>query len=158
KLRVGSVKSNIGHLESASGVAGVIKTVLAMKNHELPPTLHFQTPNPAIDFETLRMRVVCQREPWLTHEGAPRIAGVNSFGFGGTNAHVVLAESPRDLLNGKADHNGSSIVTLRSTAFESIRHDAPRIPEADYRLLPLSSKTESGLRELVSSWKDWLVE
>jgi 1-acyl-sn-glycerol-3-phosphate acyltransferase len=88
---IGSVKTNIGHLEAASGMAGLIKTALAIRHRAVPPSLHFESPNPAIDFEGLRLRVVTSLEPW---PGPPGVAtaGVNGFGFGGANAHVVLQE------------------------------------------------------------------
>ncbi|HEX6861818.1 MAG TPA: type I polyketide synthase, partial [Thermoanaerobaculia bacterium] len=87
---LGSVKTNIGHLDCAAGVAGLIKTVLALEHREIPPTLHFQQPSPEIDFGPFR--VVDRLTEWRS-EG-PRRAGVSSFGIGGTNAHVVLEEAP----------------------------------------------------------------
>ncbi len=87
-VHIGSVKSNIGHLESAAGVAGVIKTVLAMRHGQLPPSLHFDTPNPQIAFDALNVRVQSQLGPWPGD--GKRIAAVSAFGFGGTNCHVVL--------------------------------------------------------------------
>ncbi|MET9359920.1 type I polyketide synthase [Streptomyces sp. NPDC006632] len=92
-LVVGSVKSNFGHLESAAGIAGVIKTVLALWHAEIPPTLHFSTPNPFIDWDALALRIPTSAEPWT---GERRIAGVSSFGFSGTNCHVVLEAAPRE--------------------------------------------------------------
>jgi polyketide synthase 12/epothilone polyketide synthase D len=92
-LLLGSVKTNIGHLESASGVAGLIKAALCLEHAEIPPNLHFQTPNPAIDFETLKLKVVQQKQAW-PEANTPRRAAVNSFGFGGTNAHVILEQAP----------------------------------------------------------------
>ncbi len=88
---IGSVKTNFGHLEVASGIAGLIKAVLAVENAEIPPSLHFETPNPQIDFAASPFYVATALAPWP--EG-PRRAGVSSFGFGGTNAHVVLEEAP----------------------------------------------------------------
>jgi acyl transferase domain-containing protein len=90
-LWVGSVKSNLGHLEPASGMAGLVKTVLALGHGAVPPSIHFTTPNPDIDFAGLNLDVVtsyCE----LPELGRPRRMGVNSFGFGGTNAHVILEE------------------------------------------------------------------
>jgi acyl transferase domain-containing protein/acyl carrier protein len=92
-LYVGSVKSNMGHLEPASGMAGLVKTVLSLKHHALPPSLHLETPNPNIDFEGLNLRPVTELTP-LPDGEAPLRMGVNSFGFGGANAHVVLEEAP----------------------------------------------------------------
>ncbi len=90
---LGSVKSNIGHLDAAAGIAGLIKTVLALKHRQLPPSLHFETPNPAIDFAAGPFFVNTTLAPWPTGD-TPRRAGVSSFGIGGTNAHLVLEEAP----------------------------------------------------------------
>ena len=91
-LRLGAVKTNLGHLESAAGVAGLIKTVLALQHRTLPATLHFQEPNPHIPWGALPVRVVTAPEPW---PAVPRtLAGVSSFGLGGTNVHVLLESAP----------------------------------------------------------------
>ncbi len=90
---LGSVKPNVGHLEAASGVTGLIKTVLALHHDRLPPTLHYNRPNPRIDFVASPFRVVDRLGNWPTGSG-PRRAGVSSLGAGGTNAHVVLEEAP----------------------------------------------------------------
>jgi acyl transferase domain-containing protein/NADPH:quinone reductase-like Zn-dependent oxidoreductase/acyl carrier protein len=92
-LPIGSIKTNLGHLETAAGVAGLLKAMLVLKHGQIPPSLHFSTPNPHIDFEKLKLRVPTQLEPF-PNGTAERIAGVNSFGFGGANAHVILAEPP----------------------------------------------------------------
>jgi len=92
---IGSVKSNFGHLDVAAGVTGLIKTVLALEHRELPPSLHFDQPNPRIDFAAAPVYVNAALAPWPGGpEGGPRRAGVNSFGLGGTNAHVVVEEAP----------------------------------------------------------------
>jgi acyl transferase domain-containing protein/acyl carrier protein len=90
---IGSVKTNIGHADAAAGIAGFIKTVLALKNREIPPSLNFEKPNPAIDFGNSPFYVVTKLSEWKV-EGFPRRAGVSSFGIGGTNAHAVLEEAP----------------------------------------------------------------
>ncbi len=90
---IGSVKTNIGHLEAASGIAGLIKVALSLKHKKIPPSLHFYNPNPAIDFEALGLRVVTALESW-PEPAKPSLAGVNSFGFGGANAHAILQEAP----------------------------------------------------------------
>ncbi|HXO41376.1 MAG TPA: amino acid adenylation domain-containing protein, partial [Thermoanaerobaculia bacterium] len=90
---IGSVKTNIGHLDAASGVAGLIKTVLALEHREIPPSLHFTVPNPQIDFAASPFYVNAQLAAWPS-TGAPRRAGVSSFGIGGTNAHAVLEQAP----------------------------------------------------------------
>src|SRR2546423_2462768 len=93
---IGSVKSNIGHLEAAAGIAGVIKTVLMLEHRRIPASLHVEKPNPQVDFEALGLRIPVEAEPWPAHEGPVR-AGVSSFGFGGTCAHVVIEEAPPDV-------------------------------------------------------------
>ena len=89
---IGSVKSNLGHLDSAAGVTGIIKTVLSLKHKMLAPSLHFKRPNPAIDFEHSPFYVNHQLSEWVGP--GPRRAGVSSFGIGGTNAHIILEEAP----------------------------------------------------------------
>ncbi len=91
---IGSVKTNIGHIEAASGMAGLIKVALALKHRQIPASLHFERANEAIDFQALRLRVVTKLEPWPECKKAA-VAGVNSFGFGGANAHALLQEPPR---------------------------------------------------------------
>ena len=91
---IGSVKTNIGHLDTAAGVAGLIKTVLALKHRQIPPSLHFRKPNPLIDFERSPFYVNTALTEWKT-DRSPRRAGVTSLGIGGTNAHVVLEEAPQ---------------------------------------------------------------
>jgi acyl transferase domain-containing protein len=91
---LGSVKTNIGHLDPVAGLASVAKTVLSMEHGEIPATLHFRRPNPAIDFAAGPFFVNAELRPWGRRGGLPRRAGVNSFGVGGTNAHVILEERP----------------------------------------------------------------
>src|SRR5689334_704855 len=90
---IGSVKSAIGHADTAAGVAGLIKTVLALKHKQLPPSLHFEVPNPGIDFADSPFYVNAKLGEW-TSNGTPRRAGISSFGIGGTNAHVIVEEAP----------------------------------------------------------------
>lgn len=92
-LRLGSVKTNIGHTEAAAGVAGVIKTILAFERKQIPPSAHFETPNQHIDWGRAPIRVVASLEDWESNS-RPRAAGVSSFGLSGTNAHVILEEAP----------------------------------------------------------------
>lgn len=91
---LGSVKTNVGHLDAAAGIAGLIKTVLALREKQIPASLHFAQPNPRIDFASTPFKVVTQLTPWTTPPGTPRRAAVSAFGVGGTNAHVVLEEAP----------------------------------------------------------------
>jgi acyl transferase domain-containing protein/glutamate-1-semialdehyde aminotransferase len=91
---IGSVKGNVGHLDAAAGVTGLIKTALALHHKTLPPSLHFVAPNPKLELESSPFHVVSSVRPWQSPEGSPRRAGVSSFGVGGTNAHLVLEEAP----------------------------------------------------------------
>ncbi|MHC5822410.1 MAG: type I polyketide synthase, partial [Nostoc sp.] len=120
---IGSVKPNIGHLNIASGVTGLIKTVMALKHNLIPPSLHFEQPNPEIDFANSPFYVNTKLSEWKTN-GTPRRAGVSSFGVGGTNAHVILEEAP--------------IVQPSSTS----RH---------WQLLLLSAKTTTALETTTAS-------
>ncbi|MGA8544588.1 MAG: type I polyketide synthase [Mycobacterium sp.] len=92
-LLIGTAKSNLGHLEAAAGMAGLIKAVLAVQRASIPANLHFHNPNPHIPFDQLRLKVVAEQRNW-PHTPHPRRAGVSSFGFGGTNAHAVIEQAP----------------------------------------------------------------
>ena len=91
---VGSVKTNIGHTEAAAGIAGLIKAVLAVWHGYIPPNLNFSTPNPSIDFDSLGIHIPTVGASWNIASSAPRISAINSFGFGGANAHVIVQQSP----------------------------------------------------------------
>jgi acyl transferase domain-containing protein len=92
---LGSVKSNIGHLDTAAGVAGLIKVVLSMQNEIIPPTCHYQTPNPTLRLDKTPFFVNNKSTEWTSRANKPRLAGISSFGIGGTNAHVVIEQSPK---------------------------------------------------------------
>ena len=129
RLWIGSVKTNIGHLEAASGLAGLIKTALMLERRKIPANLHFETPNPRIDFDGLHLRVPTRLEPW-PRTAQHAIAGVNSFGFGGTNAHIVLSEAP-------------------PVSADAVPHE----PSTDRaHLLPLSARTPDALRAVAGQW------
>lgn len=117
---IGSVKSNIGHLDAAAGIAGLIKTTLALKHKQLPPSLHFRRPNPNIDFESSPFYVNRSLKDWEATKH-PRRAGVSAFGVGGSNAHVVLQEAPTP------EQSSSS---------------------RSFHLLPLSARTETALTRI----------
>lgn len=102
-LLMGSVKTNVGHLEWAAGVCGLIKTILSIKHGVIPPSLHFEEPNPLINWGSMPLRVVTETTAW---PAGPRNAGVSSFGFGGTNAHVIVTEPPLDKRQGAAPDAG----------------------------------------------------
>ncbi|NEQ80322.1 MAG: type I polyketide synthase, partial [Moorea sp. SIO2I5] len=127
-LLVGSVKTNIGHLESAAGIAGLIKAVLQLQYKEIVPHLHFKQPNPYINWEELPIAVPTQPTPW---DVQPRIAGVSSFGFSGTNAHIVLTEAP-------------------------VSEPVAPTPDRPKHLLTLSAKTKTALKELSRRYQQYL--
>ncbi|MFD4998115.1 type I polyketide synthase [Streptomyces buecherae] len=116
-LRVGSAKSNVGHLEAAAGLVGLIKTVLSLRHRELPPSPHFTQEHPDIPLARLGLRVQAERGPW-PHPERPLLAGVSAFGMGGTNCHVVLAQPP-----GAEPEHGAE-----GGAEDGIEHDAARGP------------------------------
>jgi len=115
-LRVASVKGNLGHTESASGIAGLIKTCLAMRHRWLPAQLHFETPNPMIPWDDVPVRVQAESGPWPSTDRM--LAGVNSFGISGTNAHVVLEEPPRTELPSTAATTRRRPIVLPISAHE----------------------------------------
>ena len=131
---LGSVKTNLGHLEAAAGIAGLIKVALALRHREIPPSLHFENPNPHIPFDELPLRVQKLLCGWPADPGSA-LAGVSSFGFGGTNAHVVLEEAP-------PGDGGMS--------------DAKR--KVGAHLLPLSARGPEGLRSLARVYQNVFAE
>jgi len=110
---LGSVKSNIGHLDTAAGVASFIKAVLAVKHGEIPPTVHFEKPNPLLELDTSPFYVNGETRPWPATEG-PRRAGVSSLGVGGTNAHVVVEQAPAPTPSGPARDRHLLLLSARS--------------------------------------------
>jgi acyl transferase domain-containing protein/acyl carrier protein len=108
---IGAVKTNIGHLDAAAGVAGLIKTVLALKHRQIPPSLHFEEPNPLIDFANSPFYVNTKLAEWQAN-GIPRRAGVSSFGVGGTNVHVVLEESEKRARRAKREEKKSHLLII----------------------------------------------
>lgn len=127
---IGSVKTNVGHLDAAAGIVGLIKTTLALHEKVLPPSLNFETPNPQIDFANSPFYVNTQLTPWETSD-FPRRAGVSSFGFGGTNVHAVLEEAPEL---------------------------SPVSPSRSWQLLALSAKTEAALERATANLEQYLQQ
>jgi len=140
---LGSVKTNLGHLEAAAGIAGLIKVALALKHREIPPSLHFEEPNPHISFDQLPLRVQTTLEPWPVRP-APAMAGVSSFGFGGTNAHVVLQAAP------ESDSGIPNTECGRKDPQFEIRNTSSAY------LLPLSARSPEALRSLARVYQDFL--
>ena len=117
-LRIGSVKTNIGHTEAAAGIAGIIKVALALHHREIPPSIHFETPNALIPFGDLRLRVQTVLESWASSDG-PRLAAVSSFGFGGSNAHAILAEAPEARV-ARADDRPAELICLSAKTQDAL--------------------------------------
>lgn len=133
-VMVGSVKSNIGHLEPAAGIAGLIKTVLSLRHEHIPANLHFKTLNPKIHADALHLRIVNQSLAWKKKE-TPRYAAVSSFGFTGTNAHVILEEAPERVMP---------------------HEEGIELPEE--QLFVLSAKSKKALKDLIASFILYLQE
>ena len=155
-LLVGSVKTNIGHLGPAAGVAGLIKTVLALRHGVIPRHLNFRDPNPRIDWDRLPVRVTNGITDWPFHDDRPRLAGVNSFGWSGTNGHV-LVQGYDDLKPAADSARGAFPVGLRLPV--NAGTEPGEAPEGrDTRFLPLSARSPEALRDLVGRYRAWLDE
>ncbi len=142
---LGSVKTNIGHLEAAAGMAGLIKVVLCLQHQEIPPNLHFKTLNPYISLADTAFAIPTQAQPWRTKPPKPgengverRLAGISSFGFGGTNSHVILSEAP---------------VTVKNN-----QQNGQKLMERPWHLLTLSAKNEEALKALVHCYQKYLAD
>jgi acyl transferase domain-containing protein/thioesterase domain-containing protein/ubiquinone/menaquinone biosynthesis C-methylase UbiE/acyl carrier protein len=149
---IGSVKTNIGHLDTAAGVAGLIKTVLALKHRQIPASLHFETPNPKLDLENSPFYVNTELSEWKTND-FPRRAGISSFGIGGTNAHLVLEEAPAQFK--KIPSNSSYPASTPRIEGEP---DFGTISERPWKLLLLSAHTETALEAVTTQLVEHLKQ
>ncbi len=131
---LGAVKSNIGHLESAAGVAGLIKAILCLQRRSIPRNLHFRSLNPHISFEGTRFALPAETTPWSSAAGVARVCAVSSFGFGGTNAHVILEEAPA-VASAPAAERPSGPV-----------------------LVPVSARSEAAVRAVAAQWASMVRE
>ncbi|MDE2902051.1 MAG: SDR family NAD(P)-dependent oxidoreductase [Chloroflexota bacterium] len=157
-LLIGSVKTNVGHLESAAGVAGLIKAALVVNRGVIPKHLHFHNPNPALDWEHLPLRVTSDMTDWPDDYRRPRLAGVNSFGISGTNAHILVEEYRG--LDGAPDQE-SPMAGVPQTVAESMPLQAQpdeQLGQRRDRFLPLSGKSDPALRALAQRYLTWLDE
>ena len=154
-LLIGSVKTNIGHLGPAAGVAGLIKTVLAMRHGLIPPHLNFKNPNPRIDWDNLPIRVTDAETDWPAHPSREPLAAVNSFGWSGTNAHVVVEGYDAPDAGGSDASAMSFPVGRPLPVSETDRPDA-EFAARETRMLPLSGKSPEALRDLASRYLSWL--
>ena len=160
---IGSVKTNIGHMEAGAGIAGLIKVALALYHRRIPGNLHFERPNPEIDFDTLRLRVPTCCEPWPAGE-TPALAGVNAFGFGGTNAHVVLQGPPQ------AIPQRAPLQKWRQPRVEigepaswlsngnGVAREVVKKSGRPAWLVPLSARTPDALRAAARLWEEFVAQ
>jgi acyl transferase domain-containing protein/acyl-CoA synthetase (AMP-forming)/AMP-acid ligase II/pimeloyl-ACP methyl ester carboxylesterase/acyl carrier protein len=144
-ILVGSAKTNIGHLEAAAGIAGLIKTVLALQHQVIPPIVNFKELNPYINIDEKRLKIASESSPWLT-SSQPRFAGISSFGFGGTNAHVIIGDEKATGGN-KATGNRQQATGEEKLSFSIL---------PSYHLLTLSAQSESALEDLISCYRHFL--
>ncbi len=124
---IGSVKTNMGHLDAAAGIAGFLKAVLCLRHSKIPPSLHFSSPNPRIDFDRSPFYVTTELTAWRRPDGFPRRAGVSAFGIGGTNAHVILEEAPEPETNSAARACLPYVLSARSP--EALREVKARLSQ-----------------------------
>lgn len=155
---IGSVKTNIGHLEAAAGIAGLIKVVLAVQHGEIPAHLHLSEINPLIDLADTPLSIPTERQPWPLHNGvetepSSRLAGISAFGFGGTNVHLIVQAPSPDL---KLTPNNGKLATNHSSP--KLKTQNPKADERTLHLLTLSAKSEPALRQLVDQYQAYLLE
>ena len=156
---LGSVKTNIGHLEAAAGITGVIKVALALHHKEIPPHLHLKQLNPLISLEGTTFSIPAECQPWSVER---RLAGISAFGFGGTNCHVILEEAPSGE-RGRAGEGESGRGGEENT-FSAILEDNPKSKiqnpkfiERPFHVLTLSAKSEKALEELAQRYAAFLA-
>jgi acyl transferase domain-containing protein len=142
---IGSVKTNFGHTEAAAGVAGLLKTVACLQNRQIPPHLHFQQSNPQISFDQLNLKVPTQLTPWPHTDGLRR-AGVNSFGFGGTNAHIILEEAP----------GAGEMSQVRASSLNGSSPHTPSSALPTSYLIPISARCPEALQAIARSYQEFL--
>lgn len=139
---IGSVKTNIGHTDAAAGIAGLLKVVLSIKHGQLPATLHYESPNPEIDFAGSPFRVQDHLADW-TPESGQRIAAISAFGLGGTNAHAIVSQPPE--------------TDYRSEGLPEPAVDEPDVHEPGvqkpFRVIPISARTDSSLEASIAAWR-----
>ncbi|MCA9140353.1 MAG: acyltransferase domain-containing protein, partial [Planctomycetales bacterium] len=150
--RIGSVKTNIGHLEAGAGIASVIKVALAMTHRKIPAHLNYQTPNPQIDFDQFGLRVPTSTQAWDAKR--QRMAGINGFGYGGANVHLILGEAPA---------SSGDAPSARQNVQNQFDHSPIQVAPADAMLapdvmmLPISAHDSAALGRTAGRWANWLI-
>ncbi len=159
-LLTGSVKTNIGHLESAAGVAGLIKAALVLKRGVIPKHLHFENPNPSFDWDRHPLQVTSTMVDWPRRNGQPRLAGVNSFGISGTNAHLVVEEHMQGEGRPGQGHPEAGPAKAVEVSLPGPASGLPLPAEGvggrRTRLLPISGKSDGALRDIAKKYLSWL--
>ena len=160
-LLVGSVKTNVGHLESAAGIAGLIKAALVLERGVIPKHLHFQNPNPSVEWDRLPLKVTSSQMDLPLRNGRPRRAGVNSLGISGTNAHIIVEEYNKSARipydRGQLAGSGKTIPVSLPASFDNLTLLEVGAQKRPIRLLPLSGKSGKALRQLAEQYLAWLV-
>lgn len=154
KIYVGSVKTNMGHLEASAGIASVLKLILALQNKTIPPHLNFHQPNPLVPWDQIPIEIPRSATAWETDPDQPRIAGVSSFGFSGTNVHLIVSEAPALESTPSPLAPSQLSPTHSSSQHSSLAKAALSQTTALPRLLTLSARSEKALRELAKQWVD----
>ena len=161
-LLLGSVKTNIGHTEWASGMASIIKVVMAMNHRAIPAHLHFRNPNPNFEWDRMPVRVIPEMTAWPETNGRPSLGAVNAFGLSGSNAHVILegyagaTASEHEALWPAG--SPQSVEVVLPTALKGLPPSDEQPEQRKVRLLPLSGKTPEALRDMAHRYLSWLAE
>ncbi|KAF9760641.1 hypothetical protein IL306_004227 [Fusarium sp. DS 682] len=164
-LHIGSIKANIGHTEPVSGLASLIKVVLALEHGVIPPSMNFQKPNAKLNLAAWNFKVPQQLEPWPSNTDGTRRASINNFGYGGTNAHVIVEMGPLSVPNRII--NGTSHVNGHTEGFDSLTNPPATLGDESNKSKPvrnktkvliLSAKDERGCKDMVSNLKDYLQQ
>ncbi len=153
-ILIGSVKTNIGHLESAAGVAGLIKVALSMKRGVIPKHLHFQNPTPQVDWNQLPLQVTSETTDWPRHSDRPPMAGISGFGWSGTNAHVIVQgyEDDGSIRSDARPWPAGSPIAICPPESVADLPTEEKIDARRTRFLPLSGKSDNALRDLAERY------
>jgi acyl transferase domain-containing protein/NADPH-dependent curcumin reductase CurA/acyl carrier protein len=152
---IGSVKTNIGHLEAGAGMASLIKVALSLHHEMIPAHLHFQSANPAIDFAKFGLRIPVTNQPWQRDPSRPRLAGINGFGYGGANAHIIVEEAPvapKQVLTNNSRKPFQPADRLSGSTEKKVAETRYQLPV----VLPISARSIPALTELARNWSEWL--
>ena len=155
-LLIGSVKTNVGHLETAAGVAALIKTALALNRGVIPRHLHFENPTPHVAWDRLPVRVTAEATEWPAHSDRPARAAVSAFGVSGANAHLVMER--RGAPDGVPRGRGMPVAVSMPASVADLQPAADVPAPRETRFLPLSAKSDDALRALARTYLDWLDE